>query len=40
LPESLRIARNVGALRTHDLRQVTVDAIVQPKAVTFPTMAS
>jgi hypothetical protein len=38
LQESLRIAHNTGALRTQDLRQVTVDTIVQSKAVTFPTM--
>jgi hypothetical protein len=39
LAESLRVAHDAGALRTRDLRRVTVDATVQPKAVTFPTDA-
>lgn len=39
LQESLRIAYKTGALRTKDLRQVTVDTTVQPKAITFPTDA-
>jgi transposase, IS5 family len=37
LQESLRIAHKSGALRLKDLRQVTVDTTVQPKAITFPT---
>lgn len=37
--ESLRIAHNEGALRTSDLKIVTVDTTVQPKAITFPTDA-
>jgi transposase, IS5 family len=28
-----------GALRTRDLKRVTVDTTVQPKAITFPTDA-
>jgi IS5 family transposase len=39
LAESLRIAHEAGALRTKDLKRVTVDTTVQPKAVTFPTDA-
>jgi IS5 family transposase len=39
LAESLRVAHTAGALRTRDLRRVTVDTTVQPKAVTFPTDA-
>jgi transposase, IS5 family len=39
LAESLRVAHDAGALRTRDLRRVTVDTTVQPKAVTFPTDA-
>ena len=39
LAESLRIAHEAGALRTRDLKRVTVDTTVQPKAVTFPTDA-
>ena len=39
LVESLRVAHAAGALRTHDLKRVTVDTTVQPKAITFPTDA-
>ena len=39
LAESLRVAHETGALRTRDLRRVTVDTTVQPKAITFPTDA-
>jgi len=39
LAESLRIAHETGALRTRDLKRVTVDTTVQPKAITFPTDA-
>jgi transposase, IS5 family len=39
LAESLRIAHEAGALRTKDLRRVTIDTTVQPKAITFPTDA-
>lgn len=39
LAESLRVAHDAGALRTQDLKRVTVDTTVQPKAVTFPTDA-
>jgi transposase, IS5 family len=39
LAESLRVAHEVGALRTRDLKRVTVDTTVQPKAITFPTDA-
>ena len=39
LAESLRIAHDTGALRTRDLKRVTVDITVQPKAITFPTDA-
>jgi IS5 family transposase len=39
LAESLRIAHHSGALRSRDLKRVTVDTTVQPKAVTFPTDA-
>jgi IS5 family transposase len=39
LAESLRVAHEAGALRTNDLKRVTVDTTVQPKAVTFPTDA-
>jgi len=39
LAESLRVAHQVGALRTKDLARVTVDTTVQPKAITFPTDA-
>jgi transposase, IS5 family len=39
LAESLRVAHESGALRTEDLKRVTVDTTVQPKAITFPTDA-
>jgi transposase, IS5 family len=39
LAESLRIAHQVGALRSKDLARVTVDTTVQPKAISFPTDA-
>jgi transposase, IS5 family len=39
LAESLRVAHQTGALRTRDLKRVTVDTTVQPKAITFPTDA-
>src|SRR5262244_4179313 len=39
LAESLRVAHEVGALRMGDLKRVTVDTTVQPKAITFPTDA-
>ena len=39
LVESLRVAHETGALRTRDLKRVTVDTTVQPKAITFPTDA-
>jgi IS5 family transposase len=39
LAESLRVAHETGALRTGDLKRVTVDTTVQPKAITFPTDA-
>src|SRR5262249_51400201 len=39
LAESLRVAHETGALRTNDLKRVTVDTTVQPKAITFPTDA-
>jgi transposase, IS5 family len=39
LAESLRIAHQAGALRTKDLKRVTVDTTVQPKAISFPTDA-
>ena len=39
LQESLRIAHKTGAVRTADLKRVTVDTTVQPKAITFPTDA-
>jgi transposase, IS5 family len=35
----LRVAHKTGALRTNDLKRVTVDTTVQPKAITFPTDA-
>ena len=37
--ESLGVAHRTGALRTKDLRRVTVDTTVQEKAITFPTDA-
>ena len=39
LAESLRVAHEVGALRTKDLARVNVDTTVQPKNITFPTDA-
>lgn len=39
LTESLRVAHEAGALRSNDLKRVTVDTTVQPKAITFPTDA-
>jgi IS5 family transposase len=39
LAESLRVAHEARALRTKDLKRVTVDTTVQPKAITFPTDA-
>src|ERR1700741_559633 len=39
LAESLRVAHEAGALRTNDLKRVTVDTTVQSKAITFPTDA-
>src|SRR3954465_14372146 len=39
LAESLRGAHEAGALRSQDLKRVTVDTTVQPKAITFPTDA-
>jgi transposase, IS5 family len=33
------VARESGALRTRELKRVTVDTTVQPKAITFPTDA-
>ena len=37
--ESLRVAHEAGTLRSQDLKRVTVDTTVQPKAITFPTDA-
>ena len=39
LAESLRVAHDSGALRTRDLKRVTVDTTVQPKNISFPTDA-
>ena len=39
LAESLRVAHEAGALRGQDLKRVTGDTTVQPKAITFPTYA-
>src|ERR1700733_6506248 len=39
LAENFRVAHQSGALRTSDLKRVTVDTTVQPKAITFPTDA-
>ena len=39
LAESLRVAHEAGALRTKDLKRVTVDTTVQAKAISFPTNA-
>ena len=35
----LRVGHEAGALRGQDLKRVTVDTTVQPKAITFPTDA-
>src|SRR3979490_1360212 len=40
LAERLRIAHASGALRSQDLKRVTIDNTVQPKALTFPTAAN
>ena len=39
MAESLRIAHASGALRSKDLKRVTVDTTVQPKNISFPTDA-
>ena len=39
LAESLRVAHGSGALRSHDLKRVTIDTTVQPKNISFPTDA-
>jgi IS5 family transposase len=39
LAESLRVAHESGALRTRDLKRVSVDTTVQPKNISFPTDA-
>ena len=39
LAESLRVANASGALRSQDLKRVTVDTTVQPKDISFPTDA-
>jgi IS5 family transposase len=39
LAESLRVAHKSGALRSKDLKRVTVDTTVQPKNISFPTDA-
>src|SRR3981189_2372414 len=39
LAQSPRVAHEAGALRGQDLKRVTVDTTVQPKAITFPTDA-
>ena len=39
LAESLRVAHKSGALRSQDLKRVTVDTTVQPKNISFPTDA-
>jgi len=36
LAEILRVAYEAGGLRSQDLKRVTVDTTVQPKAITFP----
>ena len=33
------MAHEAGALRSQDLKRVTIDTTVQPKAITFPTDA-
>ncbi len=37
--DSLGVAHRTGALRTRDLKRVTVDTTVQEKAIAFPTGA-
>ncbi|MET4331410.1 hypothetical protein ABIB80_007270 [Bradyrhizobium sp. i1.15.2] len=37
LAESLPVAHEAGALRSQDLKRVTVDTTVQPKAISFRT---
>src|SRR5271168_3324634 len=37
LAESLRVAYEAGALRSKDLKRVTIDTTVQPKNISFPT---
>ncbi|MGY3034248.1 hypothetical protein ACVIIV_003418 [Bradyrhizobium sp. USDA 4354] len=37
--ERLRVAHEAGTLRSQDLKRVTVDTTVQPKAITIPTDA-
>ena len=37
LAESLRVAHATGALKTRDLKRITVDTTVQPKNIAFPT---
>jgi IS5 family transposase len=39
LAESLRVAHESGALRSKDLKRVTIDTTVQPKNIAFPTDA-
>ena len=39
LAESLRVAHASGALRSKELKRVTVDTTVQPKNISFPTDA-
>src|ERR1700676_4715793 len=39
LAESLRVAHESGALRSQDLKRVTIDTTVQPKNISFPTDA-
>jgi IS5 family transposase len=39
LTESLRVAHASGALRSKDLKRVTIDTTVQPKNISFPTDA-
>ena len=39
MAKNLRVAQEAGALRSQDLKRVTVDTTVQPKAITFPTDA-
>ncbi len=39
LAESLRVAHESGALRSQDLKRVTIDTTVQPQNISFPTDA-